>query len=238
MSRRKPSGPKPYASIGDSYVDAACVALTRTCQITAAVMAPYPKTREATLPMLFPDDVRAKLCAAQGLCEPTQSYGSYDIIPHIPGAKLSISFIGSIPTPTRAAFKPDPERAAPLLTWVRQVNAIYEQFEEVKALLRWLNRNATLGAIRYYFPTAMKLCPHSPLSDMQSVPTRFVEPRDIGNRVQMIKDAAACVTSSLLLPYDAVPVPRKDMWLTFNQYVVRPHGFDASFTTDVVTFNL
>jgi len=232
MGRRSHRDPDLKSAIGDHYVDEAIAGLTRTAAETVAVMTEYPHTREHTLPMLFDADVLERAERARGIIVPNSEVEAYPIMPSV---NLCINFKGAkVPTISPTAFRLQPI-AGPLLSYAQQVKAIHEQFSEVKAVLKWLNRNATIGAIRYYWPSVLQLCPNSPaLKDMQHVPTRYTVPQGISLWTQSLKDAAATVAGSLLLPAEAKARTKNTMWLTFPQYTVERGGIE--FETDTTYY--
>jgi len=235
MSRRHQ--PKPdhgRDSIGHVQVENAVTALNRTCATAVAVMTTYEFTREATLPMLFRDDDLEKLRQVRGMVTPMSTIQAYDLGPNV---TLGINYDGAlVPTVTRERLAIYPERVLPLAAYIAEVKAIHEKFEEVKAVLRWLNRNATPGAIRYYWPTALQLCPHSTaFRDLQQVPTRYDVPRGISDWLPSIRDAAVTVAGSLLLPNTATPRIRNTMWLNFGPYRIHP-SLENAYTTDAMTY--
>lgn len=237
MSRRRTffRDPEERSSLGDSHVEGAVIDINNTCASTVAVMARYTPTLDQTLHMLFPDDVYAKVAQVRGMIAPSTYTKRYDLGG---GALLSIDYTSAWVLPIEDdMMRIDPSRASPLMHYVKEVRAIHTKFEEVKAMLRWLNRTATPGAIRYFWPTALKLCPQSPaLLAQAAVPTRFHQPPDIGARLQMLKDAAATVTGSLMLPNDAKPAVRGTMWLTFIAEKV--HCGEVSYRTDQMIYNM
>lgn len=223
----------PNAYLTDSAVEAAGKALTRTAQATVATMTEYHHSPASTLPMCFSDDVLAKLKQVRDMVHPAAWIEDYQILP---GVQLHINFKNSlVPTIVPERFQLNYSRASDLLHYIKSVEAIHMQFEEVKAVLRWLNRNATPGAIRYYFPTAMKLCP-GVLAD--EVPTRHKTPEGISDWMQPIRDAAATVASSLMLPSTAEPRARGNMWLTFAPKNVHLAPAGAVYTTDQISYNI
>lgn len=228
--------PDERSSIGDGYVDEAVAKLNRTCGAAVATMTKYGHSREKTLPMLFRDDDLAKLEAVLGMVDTSSQIELYKIIPDV---FLSISYADAkVPTiePDRLYLQPD--RLAPLLSYIAEVKAIHDKFEEVKAVLRWFNRNATPGAIRYYWPTALELCPKAPAFDaLQDVPTRYHNPPKVSSWLQPIKDAAATVAGSLLLPGDAHPRIRDKMWLTFTSVTVHLAN-EVFYATDQMVYYL
>ena len=122
--------------------------------------------------------------------------------------------------------------------FIEDVAAIHFQFEEVKGVLRWLNRNATPGAIRFYFPSVLKLCPTSlAFADLQHVPARYSNPQHIGSWIEPIKTAAATVAGSALLPTGVEPRPRSKMRLTFPMTTVNP-DVNAAYRTDQIIYHI
>lgn len=230
------AGPTARSSLGDTHLADAITALSKTCGATVATMLRYEPSIHQTIPMLFRDDAVQRIKAAQGLIDPSSSINAFDIMM---GVALGLNFTTIMPTPTEDAFLLQHERARPLLHWITEVQAIHNRFEEVKGVLRWLNANATPGAIRYYFPSAMKLCPRSPaFTDMEAVPTRHHTPPGINEWLQAIRDASTTVASSLLLPNDAQPKQRDKMWLTIHTAPVHLVPAGAHYTTDTMTYNL
>lgn len=226
-------------SIGDRHVDEAITRIDKLATTTAATMASYDLTLDQTLPMFFGDDKLARAKAAKGLIAPSSHVAHYEIGT---GIRFGVDFSDcSYPTLVPAAMQINPDRVAPLKAYVEAVRAVYDRFEEVKAVLRWLNRNATPGAIRYYWPTALKLCPTSPalMEVAASVPSRFTPPTEIHTYLEIIKTSAATVAASAMLPSMAKPQERRDMWLIFNPKEV-PVGLqhNAVYKTDQITFNI
>lgn len=218
------------ASIGDVHVSNAGDALNRTCAATVAEMTHYGRTREQTLPMLFRDDDLDKLKQVRGMVKTASDTRSYQIQPNV---TLNIDYEGAlVPAIEGARLYMQPNRVGPLLTYIAEVKAIHDRFEEVKAVLRYLNRQATPGAIRYYWPSALKLCPNTTaFADLVEVPSRYTIPPKIGDWMQCLKDAATTVTGSLMLPATAKARTRDKMWLTFPSTTVRL-TLDARYDTD------
>lgn len=228
--------PAERSSIGDSYVKEACDKLNGACQRTVAMMTHYQHTRETTLPMLFDDSVIDKMTAVRSMVAHDNAVKAYEVGP---GIHLSINYTDArLPSIVPAMLKINRQRAVSLLEHVAAVKAVHDRFEEVKAVLRYCNRNCTPGAIRYNFPQALALCPTAPaLRDMEGVPQRHVNPPTIGSWIQAVKDATATLAQLALMPADVQPRDRKLMWLTFNQQVVHP-GIDAKYYTDIMHYNL
>ncbi len=223
-------------SIGDAHVDTAINLLKQTMQRAVALQTSYAPSRQATLGMLFHDTDIAKLSQVRDMVRTAGTTREYEIIG---GVKLSIDFEGAlVPAIEPSAMKVYPDRVQPLLTFVNEVRAIHDKFEEVKGLLRWMNRNATPGAIRYYWPTALELTPKAPVwNDYRDVPSRFNSPPGISDWMQPIKDAATTVAASLMLPSDITLRQRGKMWLTFKTRKIdlSPESF---YNTDEMVYNI
>lgn len=241
MSRRSRtfdnSGDTVRSSLGDVHVGAAVTAINVLGQRSMALMTEYRHTREATLPMLFSPDTLNKMSQVRDMVRPESYIGTYDI----PGTDtlLSINFNEALcPTIAPNMLDLQEHKVGPLIACIQTMQAIHYQFEEIKGVLRWLNRNATLGAIRYNWPTAMKLCPNSPIKDMEGVPSRYHNPPNIGDWMQMLKDSATTFAGTLLLPDSAVKRNRTIMWLTFPTKTITNDLNSASYVTDAITYNL
>jgi len=230
------SNPGERASIGDSYVAEAVKALNTTCQKTVTVMTHWQQTREATLPMLFSDRVLEKMHAVRGLVDHRSDNINYDMGD---GATLTINYHEArLPAINATALRHDRAiTAAGLYEHIAAIKAVHDRFEEVKGVLRWCNKHCTPGAIRYNFPQALQLCPQAPaFRDMSGVPTRHVNPSNIGGWVQPIKDAAATLAQAVMLPDDVKPRDKGTMWLTFASKTIHL-AVDAYYETDVMTYN-
>lgn len=224
------------SSIGDIHVDKALGDLNKWCKSTVNALTHYNPTRMKTLHMLFNDDTVAKLSQVRGMVDPMTNIKAYAIQERV---ILTIDFEGELIPPVQSEFLDVyPDRITPLLTYVEQVRAIHDRYEEAKAVLKWLNRNATPGAIRYYWPTAMKLTPKAKIwEDLQDVPSRYSEPTGIGDWLQALRDAAATVVNATLLPADAAPRAKGHMTLTFAPKKVEV-GATQSYQTDNMTYNV
>jgi hypothetical protein len=238
MARRyRSSTPNEPSSLGGSHVENALELISKTCLASAAVQTHYTEGRDRTIAMLFPPEVIDKANAARDIIDPASNVISYEVEEDV---QLTINYKEArTPAIQESAMRLQPT-ATKLLDHIKAVKAIYDRFEEVKAVLEWLNRNATPGAIRYYFPTAMLLCPKSPaLLELQHVPSRFSQPLGVTLWIQAMKDASTTWTGSTMLPNDARPQGRDAMWLTFKgRRVLHPETGETFYYTKPMTFNL
>jgi hypothetical protein len=224
------------SSIGDSHVDLAVGTLKKTAEASVSLLTTYNHSRGGTLPMLFDDDDLDKLRQVRGMVRTQGDIRGYAMGQ---GVHLYIDFEEAlVPAIETIRLRINPDRVGPLLTYINEVKAVHDRFEEVKGVLQWLNRNATPGAVRYYWPMAMKLCPQAPVwRDLQEVPTRYSTPPHIGDWIQSLKDAAATVTGSIMMPSDAKPNPRGKMWLTFAPRTIRLSEH-STYSTDQMTYHI
>ena len=223
------------SSFGESHMETALTALNQAQQKAAAVMAHLHASRNDVIHMLLDDDSYNRLRAVHHIVESPGNVQHYGVV----GANLHIDFNGSGIYPFKpTAMKLQTDRSEPLLTFLADLARVHWAYEEVRGTLKWLNRNATPGAIRYYWPSAMKLVETSPIwADLQEVPTRFTIPAHITDWSQIFKDTATTVSSMAMLPNDAVPRIRDKMWVTFPTKKIEV-GANCVFATDAITYNV
>ena len=236
MRRRNRLFETPIPSaLGDNHVTGGIQVISQLCQRAMSVMTEYTMTREETIRALFEPEELDKAVAAKHLISPESPTMSYDTVAK--GVSLFINYNKSMYPPiNEGGYLVLQGSSVSLTHFIESVRAIHEQFEEIKGVLRWLNRNATPGAIRYYFPTASALCPQSPpLIALPHVPSRYTQPKDINNWMQLIKNAAATYAGTQMLPATAKYRQRDSMWLTFSPKVVQSE--QVLFHTDIMTYN-
>lgn len=250
MSRRRTWGnvlaqrTDERASLGDQHLNEAITKINKVQQQAVALMTNYQPTREKTLSMLFHDTDIEKLRQVRGLIKTNTNIKNYQIgTAEDHDITLSIDYEDApVPAIEPTALAIYPARVGPLLDFTVAVKAEHRKYEELKGVLRWLNRQATPGAIRYYFPQAMKLVPTSPIwKDLQEVPSRYTMPPDYGIWAQVLRDAANTVAGMMLFPSDTHARERKQMWLTFNPIPVHLDQSDpnkAHYNTDTIIYNL
>lgn len=226
-------------AIGQGYIDTACRKIEQQMQVAVAALTSYAPSVDETKKMLFRDEDIKIATMARDIVADSSRYGSYPV-----GPSCFLTFDANKAhslTIEHDRLLIDPARVGPLLTIIAEVRAIYHQYEQVKAMLRWLNKNATLGAIRYYWPPVLDLCRDAPaLVNYQHVPTRFDQPKNIGPRLQMLRDTATTVAAAAMLP-DVKPRLRNGMWLTFESREVQVASDltgEAAFMADSAIFNL
>lgn len=224
-------------SIGDGEVHAACNRLTQLALRHANMAVPWKPEFTPTLQMIFPQATIDCAIAAKGIIQPRRSFETYETI--AAGVHLGIDYDDThVPTIEEACYALQPS-ATRLLHTIEEIRGIYLKYEAVKYVLRWMNRNATPGAIRHYWPSALKLCPGSTaLQEVAGGASRYSEPPEIGSMLQMIRDTAAVVAGAALMPDTLMARNRDKLWLTFVPCKIMREGITLDAETDNVPFNL
>ena len=92
-----------------------------------------------------------------------------------------------------------------LCAWVDGAKAIVKKWEQVRRVFKFLNQNATVGAMRHYWPSVLALIPNdgtqTPIHQTDGV--RFKDVPNIGLWLGAIRESAATVTSALMIPESA-----------------------------------
>lgn len=227
------------ASMGDTPVEAAIARLKTVQQKAVTTMTSFHGSIHSVIPLLFHPDIIERAVNARDIIKPMTNTIEYDMGHDV---RLSLDYEGNKVPPIQPQRLQTQPGFSLIQTYIDAVMAVHMQYEELKGVVRWLNRNATPGAIRYLFPQAMKLVPDSPIwKDLQAVPSRYSQPDDIAAWTQPIKDAANTFVAVALLPEDAKPRGRdRAMWLTFKQRKVHldvtdPHKMH--YMTDEIIYN-
>lgn len=223
--RRRSSfgGREERSTMGDHALECA-IAKVETMQAKAVnLMTSYGETTPHTISMLFdPVDIR-KAEAACGVVDTHTQQLEYQVADRC-GLTLMYTHMTRLgPLPIRQDRMVLQPHATKLLKFVADVRAVHEQYEDVKAVLRWLNKNATAGAIRYYWPPALKLTQGqtSAFDTLQDVPTRFATPSGIGKWAQLLRETSSTLAGAAMMPSDAKAKDHDEMWLTFREYNVQ-----------------
>ena len=105
----------------------------------------------------------------------------------------------------------------------------------MKAVLRWLKKNATKAAIRYYWPAILQVLP-AQFAEYQECPQRFADPLGIESLSPFFRNTMATMTSAKLLSDSVEPVKREGLVLTFSPDKIRVNDFQ--YTTDNLSVNI
>ena len=213
MSRRY-GAPKTGDYIGQGAMGEATKKINKLMDAGFNTMVEYTPAATKTIAMLFnPDDI-AKATAARGIVREPGATLPYRLKDNV---VLNLTYADdALCLPIRSdRLAIQRHLCGPLLNAVEQMEDIYLKFEHVKAALRWLNRNATKAAIRYYWPTILQLLP-SEFAEYQECPQRFAEPDKIETMSQLFRDTATTMASAKLLNEDATGHAYSNLLLTFN----------------------
>jgi hypothetical protein len=227
------------SSFGDASLNSAIAAINQVQQKAMTTMTHFTPNRAEVISMLFRDDDIEKLRAVHGMVVASDRVKAYSLSGQ--GVYLNIDYVNCqhpAVEESRLYYQMQGDRMQPLYEHILHMRAVHDRYEELKGLLRWLNRNATPGAIRFLFPQAMKLVSDSPIwKDLQEVPSRYSQPPRISEWTQVMRDAANTYASMALLPTDATIRPRQHMWLTFGSRKVELSEH-SSYQTDLIIYNL
>lgn len=234
------------ASLGDGCMESAIARLKNVQQKAVAMLTSFHGSLHSVVPTMFDADIIDRANAARGIVRAAANTIGYKVGPFQGmGVTLYLDY-SDFRTPAIEADKLVPQTAffSTMTPFIEAVTSVHLQYEEIKAVLRWLNRNATPGAVRYLFPQAMKLVPDSPIwKDLQQVPSRYTQPDDIAAWTQAIKDAANTFAAMALLPEEAKARTReRGMWLTFRPSKVHLERVNdpnrTHYTTDEIVYNI
>ena len=91
---------------------------------------------------------------------------------------------------------------------------LMHQYDKVREVVKWLNKNATIGAARYYWPSMCALL--STEHNVHSADgTKFKEIQGVGGMINKFRETSGIVASSLLLP--EVETKRTKVILTYGE---------------------
>jgi hypothetical protein len=89
-----------------------------------------------------------------------------------------------------------------------EARAIHARFNEVRRVVAWLNKHATPGAARYYFPTIRALLPNETHSVHEAAGQRFKEPSEnVGPIIPAMRSASTTIAGALLCHEGDIPGP-------------------------------
>jgi hypothetical protein len=199
----------------------------------AAMMLTKPMQVNEVIDAMFDPDTVRRATMARGIIPPMSDSLSYTVGNEI---SLGIDYTKAQAAPivqTKLAIQPS---FAPMQQFIEEARRVYLKFEEIKAMIRYFNKHATAGAVRAYWPPIMEVARHTPaFRDMDKLPSRYSEPRDIARWLQVLRDATTTMAEVNLLPGDTVARPRQEIWLTFGSVDVLKGNM--TYRSDYTTFN-
>ena len=151
---------------------------------------------------MFPAPVIKTMHDAYGLLYYSYSEGDYDVEDV---GRVAINFHPlKMEAPAGRALAPTcgPNTDA-VQQAIQDIRLIHIQFNCLRGVLEWLDKNATAGAIKYYFPSVGALIPSGYSAFHRADGIRYKEPQGITTIVPEMRSAAALIASALLLPKPA-----------------------------------
>lgn len=169
---------------------------------TIAVMVERPFTAHDVMEWLFPADVLRKCKDAYSVVhEPTTSVSYRVPFDDTMYARLWLSVFPNFDMLLPATHMLTvSDEAVPLLKAMHQASTICKEWNTVRTVLDWLDKNATPGAIRAYCPSLLTLIApdNSPLFAASG--DRYREPKDICGQLSALRSVAATIAAARLLP--------------------------------------
>lgn len=224
-------------SIGDYHVQQACNRLNKAAMQEAAMHVDRIPMDARLINALFNADKLSKLRQAYGLVEPSSWRHTYKLDAHAPG-RVALSFDNTGTLPPEALCMEPNDAAKPFFAACRAIEQIHHRWGAVKFMLRWFNTNATVGAIRHYWPAAVVLCPDAtPLRGILERPAeRFNTPEGVTKYLPLIRETASTVATLQLLGDDRPITPNSGVRLTMPNGVATFAG--TVIQVDELTYNL
>ena len=148
---------------------------------------------------LFPAPVIQTMQAAYGSLFYSYPEGEYDVEDV---GRVGISFHQlkmEVPAGRLLAPACGPNTDAVQQT-IQDIRLTHIQFDCLRGVLEWLDKHATAGAIKYYFPSVAALIPAIDSTFHRADGIRYKEPQGITAIVPEMRSAAALIASALLLP--------------------------------------
>lgn len=215
---RHSSKPLRQSLLGSLFEGANTRVLNWTHQ-TVACMVKADFTKEELIRWLFDDDTRCRLQSAYPLSEKHTLHQQYEV-PGCGQANVWISFEDvEMLVPRRDVVNVDAIAAQPLFDVCAAIAKIREDFAIVHYVLEWMDTNATMGAMRYYWPSVGALAPDFELGNC---PVSFRDPKGIENMPHLLRHAARVVAEAQLIPKQTIP--SRGISLPFTGHTIEPFG--------------
>lgn len=157
-----------------------------------------PFTQQDMLDFLLNADALAKVKAAAPYLGRGYNYGDTSVgCPH-PKCEVVIDKWSNIKLPSLsdAAVDIKPE-AAPLWAYATSINEIRKRFALCHYVLKWMDKNTTAGAFKYYWPCVLSLYQND---DVQNAGERFKPPVGIAPLLPFLRTTAETIAAALMAP--------------------------------------
>lgn len=105
------------------------------------------------------------------------------------------------------SFQYNAPKAQSLAALIYGLTKVHERFRQVEKLVEWLDRYASWGAVRYYWPSACALLPNE--HEIHRLDgTIFHEPKaPIGPMIPLCRETSMIIAEAMLCPLDVPPTP-------------------------------
>lgn len=232
MARRRSSTPGVKSALGYGFTLASGKINTlRTAQIRTMITDGEKFTPEQVVNWMIPAHIQDILRAALPYVEAGGNYSLYHLCDGVKVRVQDWDNLG-IGVPKVAAVEVDKVSAAPLIAISQRIKELAAQWAMVSHVLEWLDKNATAGAIRYYWPAVMSLIPPENSGKIAiDLSDRHREPIGISKLIPMIRETAGIVASGLLLADKDIPARANLLQLAIPEHTVIKHGLAIKVPT-------
>ena len=200
MSRRRPRNAPPNGSLTFYQKQTALHKVKALEKAMVSTMVPLNFDLQAICNWCFPADALAKLREALPLVDSATHRHTYPFTIEGVSTRLSLELDGiGYPAPNETLFKLPPGNL--LYDAIIHIQKIVKQFNEVRMVINWMDKNASVGALRYYFPAILSLIPadKTPLFEVNG--NVHKTPQGIADYIPLIRDRVSpLIVSALLLP--------------------------------------
>jgi hypothetical protein len=149
---------------------------------------------------MFAPDIISRCSAAYGIVydEPSQGRYVFNIdITHKVSIEIIFNELEILPPASNVLQQGT--LSTPILRTFCSMMEVCQKFNDVRAVLNWLASNATAGAMRYYWPTALSLCSDVKLHQENGKRCNK-EPVGISEWLTRIRDTSGTIASALMTP--------------------------------------
>lgn len=200
------------------------------CHQAAAAMVYADFNKYDVVKWLFNADTRKKLSDAYPLVTPMAHAMTYSV-GHPHGA-VWIHFRDPdihMLAPKDDQVDPDVTAYQPLLDVMGALLEIHRDHALVKHVLEWMDTRASLGAMRYYWPSVASLAPDFELGNC---PVSYQEPYGIDRMIPLLRKTAQTIAQDLMIPKRglnnrglSIPFGGEEMTIMGEKFFVSPMDF-------------
>lgn len=195
--RKKSIFQREKTALGGCHVQNAKAKLHSLALSAVSASIDFPYKMEEVLPWIFSQEDRDICRAAYGVAEDPSFGNSYTLTKH---TDAYIQFREQRMLPIESSRVTHCEGGSPLLDVCATIEQISLDFGVATYVVNWLDKHATIGAIRYYFPTLLSLASECDKL-MEATPgMAFREPMGVSRILPLIRRASTTVAAALMLP--------------------------------------